>query len=297
MTLYAGMAFLAMAIALVVYNLASTPSEAPPKLGLRGLKRQQALAAGAGFALVEPIVRKMAGWVAHLPIRDLRRRAAVMLSMSGDFLGLTANEFIALIALGGVGGLLIGTVISIGLGTTMMLALAMGGFGAFMPYSMVSSEGQRRRNSIERELPATIELIALCMSAGLDFTGAVKQATADHGLAASPLREEMRRILRELELGHSRRRALEALAQRVPSDSVRDFVAAVVQSEERGNPLRDVLRIQASVLRTRRSILAEESAAKASVAMIGPLVMLLTATLLLLAGPLFMRAVMSPGGL
>ncbi len=297
MTLYIGITCLVVAIAVVIYSLVSAPAEPPPTLGLRGLKRQRALAASTGFALFEPIIRKIGGWIAHLPLRSWRRRSAQLLSSAGDFLGLTPNEYLALVVLGAAGGLLIGGVVVIGLNSTPLLALLLAGFGAWMPWSIVLGEAQRRRRSIERELPATIELIALCMSAGLDFTGAIKQATADHGLEDTPLREELQRILRELELGHSRRRALESLALRVPSESVRDFVAAVVQSEERGNPLRDVLRVQATVLRTRRSILAEEAAAHASVAMIGPLVMLLSATLLLLAGPLFIKAVFSAGGL
>ena len=297
MTLYIGLGCFTVAIALAIYTLASTPAEPPPTLGLRGYNRQRALAGSTGFALIEPVIRKVGGWIAHLPLRNWRRRAGQLLSMAGDYLGLTPNEYLALIALGGLGGLLLGGVVAIGLGSTPLVAMLLAGFGAWMPWSMVLGEAQRRRRSIERELPATIELIALCMSAGLDFTGAIKQATADHGLAETPLREELQRILRELELGHSRRRALESLALRVPSESVRDFVAAVIQSEERGNPLRDVLRVQATVLRTRRSILAEEAAAHASVAMIGPLVLLLSATLLLLAGPLFIRAVLSSGGL
>jgi tight adherence protein C len=294
--LYIGMGVIALAIALAVYSFAAVPAEEPPQLGLRGYKRQRALAAGSMFALFEPVIRKVGGAIAHLPLRGPRRRAAQLLTASGDYLGLTANEYIALIVLGAVGGFLVGLISVIGLGITPIFALLLAGLGAWMPYSVVVGEGNRRRGSIDRELPGTIELLALCMSAGLDFPGAIKQVTSDNGLEETPLREELRRILRELELGHSRRRALEAFSLRVPSEAVRDFVAAVIQSEERGNPLRDVLRVQATVLRTRRTILAEESAARASVLMIGPLVMLLSATLLLIAGPLFIKTVMSSGG-
>jgi len=294
--LYIGMGLIGIAIALAVYSFGAVPSEDPPTLGLRGYKRQRALAGGSMFALFEPAVRKIGGVIARLPLRGPRRRAAQLLTAAGDYLGLTPNEYIALILLGAIGGFAVGMISVIGLGITPVFALLLAGIGAWMPYSIVVGEGQRRRGSIDRELPGTIELLALCMSAGLDFPGAIKQVTSDNGLEETPLREELRRILRELELGHSRRRALEAFALRCPSEAVRDFVAAVIQSESKGNPLRDVLRVQATVLRTRRTILAEESAARASVAMIGPLVMLLCATLLLIAGPLFIKTMMSSGG-
>lgn len=296
MILYIGAGLFVLGISLAAYVLAAVPSEAPPTLGLRGYKRQRALADGSLFALIDPAVRKIGGIVAHLPMRGPRRRAAQLLTAAGDYLGLTPNEYIALIFIGAIGGALVGLVSVIGLGITPIFALLLAGLGAWMPYSIVVGEGHRRKSSIDRELPGTIELLALCMSAGLDFPGAIKQVTSDNGLEETPLRDELRRILRELELGHSRQRALEAFALRVPSEAVRDFVAAVIQSEQKGNPLRDVLRVQATVLRTRRTILAEESAARASVLMIGPLVMLLSATLLLIAGPLFIKTMMSSGG-
>lgn len=295
MTLYAGIAFLSVALAVVAYTLARTPAEPPQLLGLRGYKRQRALAAGGGFALLDPVIRAVAGWMARVPARNARLRSAQLLSRAGDYLGLGPNEYMALIAIGGVLGLAVGALVVVALDAPVPLAAFTAAFGAWTPYSLVVGEAQRRRCSIERELPATIELMAMCMSAGMDFPGSIEQVTADRGLDESPLCEELRRIRRELELGHARRRALEAFALRVPGDAVRDFVAAVVQSEAKGTPLRDVLRIQARVLRTRRSILAEEAAARASVQMIGPLVMLLSATLLLIAGPLFLRTM--SGGL
>jgi tight adherence protein C len=64
-----------------------------------------------------------------------------------------------------------------------------------------------------------------------------------------------------------------------------DFVGAVVQAEEKGNPLGEVLRIQAQMLRMRRSVMAEEAAAKAAVKLIGPLMLIFIALMLVLMGP------------
>jgi len=95
--------------------------------------------------------------------------------------------------------------------------------------------------------------------------------------------------LQSLQLGRTRRRALEELAERVPSDAVVEFVGAVVQAELRGSPLVEVLRIQAEVSRRKRSVRAEELAAKAGVAMMGPLVLVFLAILLLIVAPMVLR--------
>jgi tight adherence protein C len=75
----------------------------------------------------------------------------------------------------------------------------------------------------------------------------------------------------------------------VPSESVREFVGAVVQAELRGNPIAEVLRIQADVARRRRTVRAEERAAKASVAMLAPLLLVFIAILIMIVAPVVMQ--------
>jgi tight adherence protein C len=75
------------------------------------------------------------------------------------------------------------------------------------------------------------------------------------------------------------------LAKRAPTDSVVEFTNALIQADERGNPVAEVLAIQASVYRNKRSVRAEESAAKAGVAMVGPLMLVFLALMGLLLGP------------
>jgi tight adherence protein C len=103
-------------------------------------------------------------------------------------------------------------------------------------------------------------------------------------------------VLRDLRLGHTRRHALEAFAERTELEEVSDFVTAVVQAEERGNPLAKVLRIQAEVLRQRRTVKGEEAAAKASVMLIVPLVMLIMSVLVVILAPLLLRSMSAFAG-
>jgi len=101
--------------------------------------------------------------------------------------------------------------------------------------------------------------------------------------------EEFTRILQELQLGRTRKQALIGFAARAPVESVQEFVSAVVQAEERGNPVADVLQIQASVSRLRRSVKAEEMAAKAGVAMVAPLFLLFFCIMLLVIAPMILQ--------
>jgi tight adherence protein C len=87
----------------------------------------------------------------------------------------------------------------------------------------------------------------------------------------------------------TRKQALEGFARRAPTESVGEFVGAVVQAEERGNPVSAVLQIQASVSRIRRTVRAEENASKAGVAMVGPLMLVFLCIMLLVMGPMLLR--------
>jgi tight adherence protein C len=101
--------------------------------------------------------------------------------------------------------------------------------------------------------------------------------------------EEFTLIMQSLNLGRTRKDALTEFARRAPVDAVKEFCASLVQAEERGNPVADVLQIQATGSRTRRSVRAEELAAKAGVAMVGPLMLVFAAIMLLILGPMYLQ--------
>lgn len=281
-------ALLSSGLFLAVHTLARNPPVTTPRLGLRGLKRQQALAEGGSFVTVEPAMRFVAGWVAHLPLGDRRRAVDEMLKHAGDWLGLTANEFIALGILGGVGFGAFG-IVAVNLAELpSALVFFFAGLGAVLPYVQVTGQRARRFKEVNRSLPGSIDLASLCMGAGLDFPGSIRQIVDKAG-RKDALVEELAFILQELELGRTRRQALENFADRVPTEAVRDFVGTVIQAEEKGNPLAEVLRIQANMLRMRRSVMAEEAAARAAVLMMGPLMLIFCAIVILLLGPFIVQ--------
>jgi tight adherence protein C len=161
--------------------------------------------------------------------------------------------------------------------------------GLLAPWAHLSSVARERARKVNRGLPAAVDLASLCMSAGLDFPGSLTKIVKSAADPSDPLVEEFRRVLQELELGYTRRRALEGFADRAPTEQVREFVNSVVQAEEKGSPLASVLTIQAQTQRLRRSIAAEEMASGAALMLLGPMTLIFLCVILLLLGPLIVR--------
>jgi len=162
-------------------------------------------------------------------------------------------------------------------------------FGAGLPLLQLYTQASRRLRQIWKRLPYALDLIALAMGAGATFTEAVRTIVGED--TDDPFHVELRTLLAEMDLGATRRRALENLAARVPLEELRSIVASVIQSEELGTPLTDVLHDQATLLRNQRSVRAEEAAAKASVRILVPCLLLVIAVMLAVFGPAIVRFV------
>ena len=282
-------AVIAVAALMAVYAVASAPSRVASRLGMRGLKRQRALQDSAQWAQVEPLVRWLGVRVSGLLSEAMRTSIDRQIGLAGDFLGLTPEEYVGLSILSGLGGMLVGWLAGFLTGIGPLLIVIVGPLGAALPYLTISGEAQRRLKQINRGLPYVIDLMALAMSAGQDFPGAVRQVVEKSSDPDDALVEEFTRILQELQLGRTRKQALVGFASRAPIEAVQEFVSSVVQAEERGNPVSDVLQIQASVSRLRRSVKAEEAAAKAGVAMVAPLFLLFFCIMLLVMAPMILQ--------
>lgn len=293
---YLAMFMVAAGLFLAVFTLGKNKPEDSPRLGARGLKRQRAIEEGGTFVTFEPMIRMCAGWVAYFPLTDQRRAIDELLKHAGDWMGMTANEFISLSCISAFFGTAVGLIVLTISESPPIFFVIFTAIGGMIPYFQVTGERDRRFKEVNRALPGSIDLASLCMGAGLDFPGAIRQIVEKAGNKNDSLVEEFERLLQELELGRTRRQALENFADRAPTEAVRDFVGAVVQAEEKGNPLAEVLRIQATMLRMRRSVMAEEAAARAAVLLMGPLMLIFGAIILCLLGP-FMVQVSQSGAM
>jgi tight adherence protein C len=279
----------ALAALLVAYAIASAPSREASRLGLRGLKREAALAGTGGFVVVEPLLRWLGVRMSGLLSERTRASIDAQLRIAGDYLGLTAEEYMGAIALGAAAGGSSGFALGLAIGSAQLLLLFGAPLGAAVPYLLVSGEGQRRMLRIRHELPHAIDLMTLSMSAGLDFPAAVRQVIEKAADPNAPVVEEFRLVLGALQLGRTRKQALLDFADRAPIDSVLEFTSSVVQAEERGNPIAQVLAVQAEALRRRRTTRAEEAASRAGVAMAGPLFLLFAAIMIIIVAPMILK--------
>ena len=163
----------AVASTIFAYGVASAPTRPASRLGIRGLKRQRALQ-DSPFAMIEPLVRWLGTRISGLIPEGTYASLDRQLVLSGEYLGLTPEEYVACTIIGTVFGLMLGGAYAMTGGAaagTVVFAAA----GSLVAYIQVARASERRARDISRGLPYVVDLLALSMSAGLDFPGAVRQ--------------------------------------------------------------------------------------------------------------------------
>jgi tight adherence protein C len=168
------------------------------------------------------------------------------------------------------------------------------GFG--FPHLWLTGRIKARQKAIFRAMPDALDLLTICVEAGLGFDSAMSRV---HEKWEDDLGLEFGRVLQEIRLGKLRRDALRDMAERLGVAEMTSFVAAVIQSEQLGVSMAKVLRIQSDQMRVRRRQMAEEEAHRAPIKMVFPIGLLIfPSILLILLGPAAMMLISSPlGGL
>lgn len=157
-------------------------------------------------------------------------------------------------------------------GRKILVTAVFVGLGFMLPELLINSMIQRRQKSIRKAMPDALDLLTICVEAGLGFDGAMNKVYEKWD---NPLSLSFGRVLREIQLGKLRREALRDMADRIGLAEMTSFVAAVIQSEQLGVSMAKVLRIQADQMRIRRRQKAEEEAHKAPIKMLVPMAVLI----------------------
>ena len=182
-------------------------------------------------------------------------------------------------------------VLAIGAGTffgsNMLAAILVGAVLGFMTPDLVLTRLiSRRQESIRRALPDALDLLVICMEAGLGIDQAMVRVGDEIRLTSPALADELQIINREQRAGKPRLDAWRSMAERVDIDIVRQFVTMLVQTERFGTPIANALGQFADTLRVRRTQKAEEMAAKAGVKLLFPLVLFVFPSIFVVAlGP------------
>lgn len=151
----------------------------------------------------------------------------------------------------------------------VMLILPAAVFGFLGPEFWLTRRIKGRRKAVLLALPDTLDLLTISVRAGLGFDAALAKVVEK---SVGPLSEEFQRVLAEVRVGKSRRESLRDLADRTEVPALSSFIAAIIQAEQLGVAISKVLVVQSDQLRIERRQRAEESAAKAPIKMMFPLV-------------------------
>jgi tight adherence protein C len=165
----------------------------------------------------------------------------------------------------------------------LLLLVALGGLGLALPYFWLINRVRHRQTIITKSLPDSFDLVTTCVEAGLGLDAALSRVAEK---VEGPFADELSRTLREVGMGRMRRDALRELGERTGVPDLITFVNAVVQAEQMGTGIGQVLRVQSDQLRLRRRQRAEEMANAAPVKMVFPLVLCIFPTLfMVILGP------------
>jgi len=170
--------------------------------------------------------------------------------------------------------------------TLLLLAAAGAAAGLCLPAAFLRSKARKRQETITDALPDALDLLTVCVEAGLGINSAFLRIAEEFRLSSPTLSEEFDVVNREMVAGKPRMEALRALADRTGVEDVKSLVAMLIQTERLGTSLAQSLRVHSDSLRVRRRQRAEEAAAKTTIKLVFPLVFLLfPALFIVILGP------------
>jgi tight adherence protein C len=166
---------------------------------------------------------------------------------------------------------------------TLIVSLVLLAIGFMFPDFWLHNRIKERQRAIVNMLPDVLDLLMVCVEAGLGFDAAVARVAEQEELKRSPLHQELMRMHLEVRAGRPREEALRGLGERCGVQEVRSMVSAFVQSDRLGTPLGKTLRVHAESARIQRRHRAEERASLAPLKMIFPTVLFLMPAFFLVA--------------
>ncbi len=160
--------------------------------------------------------------------------------------------------------------------------------GYLLPDLALNSKVKARKEAVVRYLPETVDLLCLCVSAGLDFLSAVRWIiTKAH---SNPMIEELKLVLEEIKVGRPKIEALRHMAGRLNIPQVSTFTRSLIQAEKMGTSIEETFTIISDDVRSQRSYQGKREAMKASLKMLIPLILfILPIILIIVAGPVLLE--------
>lgn len=166
--------------------------------------------------------------------------------------------------------------------------------GFMLPDFWLSRQVTKRQRKIRRALPDVLDLLVICIEAGLSLDQATARTSEELKTAQPELCDELSIVVLEQRAGRPRGEAWKHMAERTGVDSVRNLVSMLIQAEQFGTSVAKILRVHSDTLRTQRVQAVEEAAAKTTVKLVFPLVFFIFPSLFLVVlGPAFITIIQS----
>lgn len=247
--------------------------------------------------ILSPLSGSVATRLARLTPRSIREMVGEKLAAAGGLQGMGANEFLLLILFLSFALPLITAMLAMIAGAPVhqVVGFSLYAFalGLYLPFFILNRKIKSRRRSMVRDLPDVLDLLTVSVEAGLGFDGALHKLSEK---MKGALVEEFSRLLNEIRVGVPRRNALVAMAGRCNLEDVSVFTTSLVQADQLGVGIGNVLRVQSAAMREKRRQRAQAAAMKAPVKMLLPLVMFIFPTIfVILLGPAVIQLIASFG--
>lgn len=248
------------------------PAEIKGQTGAKAFDLKEMLSIPA--SVVERVVKK-----SDMPLENLKRK----LTSAGR--PMTANHFLTLKSLLTV-SLPVSTFILLRPQPPLLVIPLLIGF--ILPDLWLNNKIKKRHAAVLRDLPHVIDLLNICVGAGLDFMVAVSRVIQEFRHCV--LIDELKILMQEIQMGSARKDALKNMAKRINSPEVISFARTLVQADRMGTPIGEALKMQAEEIRLRRFQRGEEMALKAPIKLLFPLLFfIMPVVLIIVAGPILIQ--------
>ena len=234
--------------------------------------------------VIVPLINRIGEFSARFTPQRAIQSTSRQMELAGDPWPINAATFLAIRFILGVllGGLALTAFIGSATWTANDKAMIIGGAaigGFYLPHIILTTRVTRRQKEIRKAMPDALDLLTICVEAGLGFDAAMSKVAEKW---ETELSLAFARVIREVQLGKVRREALKDMADRLGIPEMTSFVAAIIQSEQLGVSMAKVLRIQSDQMRVKRRQRAEEEAHKAPIKMIIPMALLIFPTIMII---------------
>ncbi len=249
----------------------------------------------------QAVVERVGGWVTpgdmrlvtryrqRLVLAGFHKPSAVALFLGGK---VTVGVALGLCYLG------YSMVIQRALPNVLLTSVVLGVLGFVLPDVWLRLRTKQRQKAVTNALPDVLDLLMVCVEAGMGFDAAVARVAEKPGKGGSPLHDELLRMHLEIRAGRPREEAMRALADRLGTEELRSIIGSFIQTDRLGTSLGKTLRVQADASRVQRRHRAETKAQLAPLMMLVPTILfLLPSFMMVAAAPSFLRILQIMGSI